>query len=177
MDRQLIAIEQNMKSLRLITIALFIISSVASAQDVLLAGHVQKVILQALGTDNCPSACPAPDTGRADGRQTVCISNMGGCQTMEVKVDRVYRGADPGTTRQFRSRIGEWGPSLLVTKEQIVVSEEHGNVPWSPVTEKDGKIFIDPKRLRKIGGVTASDKGDSGLVASDEVLARGSNAS
>ncbi|KAB8041540.1 hypothetical protein [Janthinobacterium aquaticum] len=176
MDRQLVAIKENMKSLRLIAIALFITSSVASAQDVLLAGHVQKVILQPLGTENCPPACPAPDTSRADGTQTVCLSNMGGCQTMEVTVDRVYRGADPGKTRLFWSRFGEWGPSFPVTAKQIVVSEENGDVSWSPITEKDGKIFIDPKRLRKIGGVPASDKGDSGLVALDEVLAGSSSA-
>ena len=95
---------------------------------------------------------------------------------MEVKVDRVFRGADPGKTRQFKSRIGEWGPSFPVTEKQIVVNEEGGNVFWSPVTERDGKIFIDPKHLSKIGSVPTSNKGDSGLVALDEVLARSNTA-
>lgn len=165
-----------MKSLRLIAATLFIASSFASAQDVLLTAHVQRVILQPPGTENCPPSCPAKTATRPDGSQTICVSNMGGCQTMEVKVDRVYRGADQGETRQFKSRIGEWGPSFPVTEKQIVVSEEGGNVFWSPATERDGKIFIDPKRLAKIGGVPTSDKGDSGLVALDEVLARSNTA-
>jgi len=161
-----------MKSLRLIAASLFITTSLACAQDVLLAGHVLKVTLQPPGTENCPPACPAMAIRRPDGSQTICLSNMGGCQTLEVKVDRVYRGADPGKTRQFTARIGEWGPSFPVTEKQIVVSEENGNVLWSPATEKDGRLFIDPNRMPKIGGVPVSDQDNNGLVALDDVLAR-----
>lgn len=163
-----------MKSSTLFGATLFIASSLASAQDVLLTAHVQRVILQPSGTENCPPACPA--TAQAGGVQTVCVSNTGGCQTMEVRVDHVYRGDDAGPTRQFTSRIGEWGPSFPVTEKQILVSEEGGNVHWSPVTEKDGKLFIDPKRLPRTGAVPASDGGAGGLVALDEVIARGNTA-
>ena len=91
---------------------------------------------------------------------------------MEVKVDRVFRGVAQGSMRQFSSRIGEWGPSFPVTSKKIVVSEEAGKGFWSFATERDGKIFIDPKRLRSIGGIQTSSVGDGELVALDEVLAR-----
>lgn len=91
---------------------------------------------------------------------------------MEVKVDHVYRGEAGGQTRQFKSRIGEWGPRFPVTRQQIVVSEEAGNVVWSHATRRDGRIFIDPKRLRSVGGVPTSVAGDAELVALDEVLVR-----
>jgi len=91
---------------------------------------------------------------------------------MDVKIDRVYRGVASGETRRFRSRIGEWGPSFPVTEKRIVVNEEGGSVSWSPVIERDGKILIDPTRLRRIGGVSTSPDGGSEPVVLDEVLAR-----
>jgi hypothetical protein len=109
---------------------LFAGCSIASAQGVLLTGHVQKVILQP--------------------------------------------GEAGDEIRQFNSRIGEWGASFPVTDKLIVVSEEAGNVSWSLATERDGRIFFDPKRLRSIRGVPTSPKDDSELVALDEVLARSS---
>ncbi|RFP15989.1 hypothetical protein D0T23_08815 [Duganella sp. BJB475] len=98
--------------------------------------------------------------------------NGGGCETLEVKADHVYRGEAGDGTRQFKSRIGEWGPRFPVTEELIVVSEEAGSVSWSPATERDGRIFIDPKRLRSIAGVPTSATGSADLVALDDVLAR-----
>lgn len=161
-----------MRGLTRIAAILLATGSMASAQDVLLSGHVQRVILQPSGSENCPPVCPATSTMHPDGSQTICVSNMGGCQTMEVKVDHVYRGETQGATRQFRSRIGEWGPSFPVTDKLIVVSEEQGNVFWSPATERDGQIFIDPQRLRRIAGVPTSTTGATELVSLSEVLAR-----
>lgn len=157
-----------MVNLRLLAIVVFSVSSLASAQDVLLSGHVQRVILLPSGADDCPPPCSL-SAPRQDGSQTVCISNGGGCQIMDVRVDRVYRGAASGETRQFRSRIGEWGPSFPVTDEKIVVSEMAGVVSWSPATERDGVILVDPKRLPGIGGMP--EKG-SEAVALEEALAR-----
>jgi hypothetical protein len=45
--------------------------AIASAQDVLLAGHVRRVVLQPAGTENCPPACPAIATKHPDGTTTV----------------------------------------------------------------------------------------------------------
>jgi hypothetical protein len=158
----------------LIAGALLAACSIASAQDVVLTGHVQRVILQPSGTENCPPPCPAIVTVNPDGTQTVCISNGGGCQTMEVEVDHVYRGEATERFRLFKTRIGEWGPSFPVTAKQIVVSEHAGNVFWSVATLRDGRIFVDPKRLRSVGGVPTAAGADDDLVALDDVLARSS---
>jgi hypothetical protein len=150
--------------------ALFCACPLASAGDVLLVGHVQRVILQPSGTGDCPSPCgvmqPLPN-----GVQRICVSNAGGCQAMEVKVDHVYLG-EAGAMREFRSRIGEWGPSFPVTAQQVVIKEEAGKVWWSPATVRDGRIFIHPKRLRTIGVPTSTSGNDEELVALDEVLER-----
>lgn len=137
----------------------------------LLAGQVQRVVLQPTGSENCPPVCPALATEHPDGSRTVCISNQGGCATMDLKVDQVFRG-EAGATRQFRSRIGEFGQSFPVTSAQVVVSDEAGSVHWAIVTERDGRKFIDPKRLWTFGGVPAFAPDDGQLVALDEVLAR-----
>jgi hypothetical protein len=146
-------------------------SPLAGAGEVLLAGHVQRVILQPDGTPDCPPPCadlaPLPD-----GTRLVCVTNASGCQTMEMKVDQVYLG-QADATHAFRSRIGEWGPSFPVTAQQIVVHQEGKNVWWSPATLRGGRIYIDPKRLRTIGGVaTAAGGADGELVALDDVLGR-----
>jgi hypothetical protein len=147
-----------------------IASPLAGAAEILLAGHVQRVILQPSGTPDCPPPCS--DKTLPDGSRVVCVTNQGGCQAMEMKVDQVFLG-QAGATHTFRSRIGEWGPSFPVTTQQIVVRQEGKNVWWSPATLRDGRIYIDPKRLRTIGGVaTAADGSDSELVALDEVLGR-----
>jgi hypothetical protein len=145
--------------------------ALASAEDVLLSGHVQRVILQPSGTENCPPLCPAMVTRHPDGTTTVCISNTGGRETMEVKVDQVYAGrAD--TVQQFRNRIGEFGPRFTATSQPVIVSQEGNVVNLALVTERDGKQFIDPKRLWKFGGLAASSPDDGPLVDLDVVLAR-----
>jgi hypothetical protein len=95
---------------------------------------------------------------------------------MEVAVDHVYRGSVAGATRTFTARVGEWGLDLPAAGKPVVVSEEAGKVVWSPIVERDGKMFVDPKRLPGLGGVATAAKGDSALVALDEVLARGQGA-
>lgn len=106
-----------MNMIKFVAVALFGGCSIASAQDGLFAGHVQRVILQPSGTEDCPRPCPVEGTLRADGLRTVCISNSGGCQTMDVKVDQVYLGEAGDGTRRVQSRIGEWGPDFPVTEE------------------------------------------------------------
>lgn len=160
-----------MAMIKFIAVALLGGCSIASAQDGLFAAHVQQVILQPFGTENCPPLCPAEGTLQPNGLRTICFSNAGGCQTMDVKVDRVYLGETGGETRRYKSHIGEWGPSYPVTQEQIIVSVEAGSVSWSIATVKDGRIFIDPKRLRSIAGVPTATPNSKDLVALDDVLA------
>jgi hypothetical protein len=144
----------------------------ASAEDVLMTGYVQQVILQPRGSEHCPEPCPEQPPVSAGAPRSVCVSNAGGCQTIEIKVGRVVRGQAAGPTRRFASRIGEWGPSYPLTNRQIVVGEEGGRVVWSPITQREGRIFIDPKRLGVINGVTIAQPGDGDLLALDDVLAR-----
>lgn len=139
-----------------------------SARNVVLTGHVQKVTLLPFGVDDCPPPCPAHDIPN-----TVCISNAGGCQIMEVAVDKVLLG-DAGPVRMFKMRIGEWGPTFGVTTQPIVVSEDAGKVSWSEAVMRGGKIYIESKRLRHIGHVNARDLGpdSDGLVSLDAMLER-----
>lgn len=162
---------ESMTMFRLLAAALLGICSLASADDVLLTGHVQQVILQPFGTENCPEPCPVIATPLPNGGHRICITNAGGCQTLEVKVDHVYRGTS-GPTRRFRSAIGEFGPSFRTPREQIVVSESDGQVYWSHVTRKDGKLFIDSKRLWSVNGVKVRREDDAELIELDEILAR-----
>lgn len=164
--------KRKMRKSKCLAAMLFNLCSIASAQDVLLAGHVQRVVLQPSGTEHCPPPCPPALPAVAGKPQAVCISNVGGCQMMELKVDHVYRGVVHSQTRQFSSRIGEFGPSFPVTEKQIVVNEEGGKVSWSFADNRNGKIFIDPKRLRSVAGITSATQGDGEWVALDEVLAR-----
>jgi hypothetical protein len=157
---------------RALTAALVLgICSLATAQDVLLAGHVQRVILQPAGTENCPKLCPVMSTKHPDGTTTICISNQGGCETMDVKVDQVYAGQADGV-RQFKERVGEFGPHFATTSEQVIVSQERNVVHVAAIFEQDGKQFIDPKRLWKFNGLAASSPGDETFVDLDVVLAR-----
>lgn len=164
--------KKNVTKSLLLATSLLAACAIAAADDVVLVGHVQRVILQPSGTEDCPPPCPVVPLVHPNGMQDVCISNGGGCQTMVVEVDKVYRGEAVGSLRQFKTRIGEWGPNFPVTEKQIVVSEHAGNVFWSLATVRDGRIYVDPKRLRSVGGVPTVAAGDGDLVALDEVLAR-----
>ena len=61
--------------------------ALASAQEIVVTGHVKRVVLEPRGADDCPEPCPP----QPPGSNHVCISNTGGCQTMDVEVDHVYR--------------------------------------------------------------------------------------
>ncbi|WP_154668341.1 hypothetical protein [Pseudoduganella violaceinigra] len=95
---------------------------------------------------------------------------------MAVKVDHDYRGTSQGQVREFWSRIGEWGPRSPAIDQHILVSEDAAQVSWSPITELDGKVFIDPRRIPSINGVPTAPNGDRELVDIEEVIARGGSA-
>jgi hypothetical protein len=143
----------------------------ASAEAQLLLGHVQRLTLEPSGTANCPPICPALITENAGGTRTVCMSRNGACETMEFKVDQALVGAS-SVLRQFKARSGEFGPFFQAASVPVLVIEEGDGVHWAAVFERDGKQFIDPKRLWKFNGVPASSPGDGELVELNEVLAR-----
>lgn len=161
-----------MSKVAIITCGLLAFCSIASAQNALITGHVQRVVLLPDGAETCPPVCPTPAPIGRNGVQTVCITNQGGCQIMEVKVDHDYRGASQGQIKEFRSRIGEWGPSFPVTNKQILVMEHAGHASWFPITEVDGKSFIDPKSIPTVHGVRTSPESDKELVALEEFISR-----
>lgn len=146
-------------------------SPLAPAEAQLLLGHVQRLNLEPSGTPNCPLICPEMVIERADGSRAVCMSRNGACETMDFKVDQVLAG-ESGAARQFKARSGEFGPFFAAASGPILVIEEAGRVGWAAVVERDGKQFVDPKRLWKFKGVPASRPGDADLVELDEVLAR-----
>lgn len=137
----------------------------ASAQDVVLTGHVQKITLLPFGADDCTSPCAPDGTGK------VCIYNSPGCQIMEVSVDKVLLG-QAGPVRIFRSHIGEWGPTFRVASWPIVVSEKNGKVSWADATLRGERVFVNPAQLHSIGDVSARDlqADEDGLVSLDALL-------
>ncbi|NHZ96708.1 hypothetical protein [Massilia sp. CCM 8734] len=148
----------------------------ATAQDVLLAGKAQRVVLLAYGTEECPDPCVA--RAPQDGRQWICINNGGGCERMDVEVKQVFLGEAGGTRRVFKKGIGEWGPSFTDWRGEVVVSQEGDRISWSPAHMRGGKIYIESKKLRSIRNVKTSDLGPDpdDLVALDAVLDRVSQA-
>lgn len=159
-----------MRHITLLFLTPFLLCACVSmpGQDVVLTGHVQKVTLLPFGVDDCPPPCPDHIIPNM-----VCISNAGGCQIMEVKVDKVLLG-ESAPVRIFKTRIGEWGPTFGVTRQPVVVSEHGGSVSWSEAVMRGDKIYIESKRLRHIGEVNARDLGpdEDDLVSLDAMLER-----
>jgi hypothetical protein len=143
----------------------------ASAGSQMLLGHVQRLTLEPSGTPNCPPTCPAMVTEHADGSRTVCMSRNGACETMDFKVDQVLVG-ESDAIRQFKARSGEFGPFFQAARGPVLVIEEEGRVGWAAILDREGKQFIDPRRLWKFKGMPASRPGDAELVELDAVLAR-----
>ncbi|HEX8611392.1 MAG TPA: hypothetical protein VF800_08915 [Telluria sp.] len=162
-----------MNYFRQCALVLLALASQASAQDVLLAGKAQRVVLLAYGAQGCPDPCEARKPSSAD-TQWVCLNNGGGCESMEVKVEQVLLGEAGVTTRVFKQGIGEWGPRFTDWRGQVIVNQEGGTISWSPAHLRDGKIYIESKKLRSIRNVKTSDLGpdDDDLVALDAVLER-----
>jgi hypothetical protein len=162
-----------MRHFRKFILVLLAMTTPASAQDVLLAGKAQRVVLQAYGTDGCPDPCEAREPPAA-GIQRVCIHNGGGCESLEVRVQQVFLGDAGATTRVFKQEIGEWGPRFTDWRRQVVVSQEGERISWSPAHLHDGKIYIESKQLRSIRNVNTRDAGpdENDLVALDAVLER-----
>ncbi|MDM5176138.1 hypothetical protein PO883_02875 [Massilia sp. DJPM01] len=162
-----------MNHVRLAALVLLVAMSQASAQDVLLAGKVQRVVLLAYGAQGCPDPCEARKPQSA-GTQWVCIHNGGGCESMEVQVEQVFLGEAGGPTRVFKQGIGEWGPRFTEWRRQVIVNQEGDSISWSPAHVRGGKIYIESRKLRNIRNVKTSDLGpdENDLVALDSVLER-----
>lgn len=128
-------------------LALGLVAVPACAAEELIAGRIQKVIQQPSGADACPRPCPVEPEKSADGRHRVCVSNAGGCETMEIKVERDLLGRrESGSVWTVSRRVGEWGPAFPVTSELIVVHEDNGRLRWTPAVLRDGQVLVHPQR-------------------------------
>jgi hypothetical protein len=157
-------------------LALALIALPASAQEELLVGRIQKVIQQPSGADECPAPCPAEPEQGPGGLQRVCVSNAGGCEAMELKVERDFLGRRaPGSTWTVSRRVGEWGPAFPATSPPSVVSRDGTRVRWTPAVQRGGEVLVHPDRFVSVlmavkrawfGGDTA------GMVPVEQALAR-----
>ncbi len=116
----------------------------ATAEPLLFTGQVQSITLQPSGVGQCSLPCGAPKPP-VNGIQSICISNMGGCQNAIVKVltDHLGGGAE-GKELAFASRTGEWGklnfPNMA---EPILVYSRGGQPRWHPLVEREGTSYVD----------------------------------
>ena len=85
---------------------------------------------------------------------------MGGgtCESVELKVVRDYLGARPeGDTWTERHRVGEFGAVFTHYGGLIVVYQNGGRPSWTPAVERDGQIYVHPKRFIGLGKVATHD--------------------
>jgi hypothetical protein len=124
----------------------------AAETPLVLTAHVQRVVLQPPGTADCPPSCSRPSS-LPPNTEWVCISNDGGCETLDVTVDQVLLGSVAGPQHVLQRRIGEWGPRFPCTSVQLAIVEDEGNISWSTITLRDKQRLIDPTRIRRLGRV------------------------
>jgi len=118
------------------------------AAEELLAGRVQKVTQQPSGADGCPPPCPIEPETSTDGSRRICISNGGGCEAMELKVERDFLGRrETGSAWSVSKRVGEWGSAFPVTSQLIVVHDDGTRLRWTPAIMRDGQVLVHPDRF------------------------------
>ncbi|RJG22537.1 hypothetical protein D3872_05205 [Massilia cavernae] len=84
----------------------------------------------------------------------ICLSNQGGCQTVEVKVVTQYLGSNNDATHTFRSRTGEWGGlNFPMTSNVILVHASDGKATWAPLVSRDGKTYFKAASMSSVGVV------------------------
>jgi len=156
--------------------ALALLLAPACGAEELIAGRVQKLVQQPSGADTCPPPCPLAPERPPDGRTRICVSNGGGCEAMELKVERDFLGKrEPGSNWTIEKRLGEWGPAFPVTSQLIVVYQDDVRLRWTPAVMRDGEVLVHPDRFI---GVLAAAKREwfgrdtTGMVPVEQVLDR-----
>jgi hypothetical protein len=147
----------------------------ALAQELLVTGRVESILLQPNGARDCPMIEPVSTTTNEQGVTRLTISNMGGCQIAEVKVEQVLAGTAGGATLKFASRTGEWGRlNFPDSHELILVAVDHGRPVWFATSMRDGKLYFKPTRPgQSIAGVPlASLQGEGDEIGLDALIAR-----
>lgn len=155
--------------------ALILVCASASAQQALVAGTIQKVSYQPRGADDCPDPCPRMEARLADGSTRICISNGGGCESIELKVERDFYGTSPrGSLRRFEKRIGEFGPTFPVTSRLIVIRQDGERLHWTPAVLRDGRVHVVPDSFNSLARQASIDwiRDDHPALAPLDVVAK-----
>ncbi len=150
------------------------LATTSLAEEFLFVGQTQQLTLQPSGVGACPPPCGWPKAAK-DGIESVCISNAGGCQIATVKVIKDFLANGDAATRTFEARTGEWGGLLLpVTGQPLLVYRNNGGTWWAPVVERDGKQFVDQKKMHGVGdeGKRLREHDDKALEPIDLVVER-----
>lgn len=133
--------------------ALIGFNSLASAEELLISGRVESILLLRSGSEHCPDL--SSPHKNADGSQRVTISNDGGCQQATIRVSQTLLGKPQPQTITIATRIGEFGqPSLPLQASDILIDADAGAVHWSELEQKNGATFFASKPFKSIGGVT-----------------------
>lgn len=137
------------------TLMMAALSANAFAADMLFSGTVQRQVVTPSGTPDCARPCPAENVINADGTTRICISNAGGCQLAEIKVQHDFLGNDDGALKRIASRTGEWGKLHFPdsTAPVLVYVRDDSSI-WTPIHVRDGVESVDAaflKRLKVLG--------------------------
>jgi hypothetical protein len=125
----------------------------ASADELLVAGRVESVLLVARGAPGCidPADLPPP---KKDGVSMVMVSNSCGCQESRIVVDKTFVGQSPGASLVLKSPLGEWcRPALAVSMRPALIQVKDGGVRSAPL---DGDDRFAVKPFATLAGVPAS---------------------
>lgn len=156
--------------------ALAVALATPCAAEELLAGRVQKVIQQPSGADGCPPPCPLEPETSADGVRRVCVSNGGGCEAMELKVERDFLGRrEAGSAWSVAQRVGEWGSAFPVTSQLIVVYHDGARLRWTPAVLRDGQVLVHPERFVTVLRAAKNEwfgRDTTGMVPVEQAVAR-----
>lgn len=148
----------------------------AVADELLFAGRVEQLTLHPYLSEQCPERCPRGVVAPApNGMQSVCIPLRGHCQTVTVKVETVYVGSSSEATQTFKSITGEFNQlQFPASHELILVHADKGVSSWSRLSNRDGKLYLKPPYLHKVGGVLLRSlaKDANNEIALDDLLER-----
>jgi hypothetical protein len=141
-------------------ILLFGATGAVAADELLVAGRVESIVLTPAGAPGCP------DLNDMRGPR-LTVSNDCGCQEARIKVEQTYVGDSPGATLSITSRLGEWcKPTLPVSAAAILVRTQGPETKWSPLEIKDGVQLFKPASFTYVGGyqMKAMPADDAGMA-------------
>lgn len=151
--------------------ALGLASFQASADELLIVGPVESVLLVARGAPGCIDPADLPPE-KKDGISRVIVSNSFSCQEGTIRVDRTFAGKPPGATLVLKTPLGEWcRPLLGVSMRAALIQVNDGGVRSAPLDD-DGRFEAKPFTM--LLGVPANSLAvdANGRASLDALLAR-----